>query len=149
MERNIHKVLSEMEDISNLHTRDSSTPVDDITHHPFGFDFSNMKYFGSQVQSPLFTLNRLKLIFRYSLKKETTKVNILEAVNNYNSDIPLIKISLKKHSGKSIETEFSIDFLMDDSAITEEQLIPIINILAPCPSDFVKFLGEKKIYLTE
>ncbi|PBP70534.1 hypothetical protein [Pseudomonas syringae] len=147
-ERSIYKTLENIQGITNFHEREAATSVGDIDYYEFGFDFSDMKYFGTQIQSPLFTLNRIILLFAYTLKKETTKSNILDAINQYNLERPLIKLSLRKVRGKQIQVTFSSDFIADDTLITERQIIPLINILAPSPADFVEFLSHKKISLT-
>ncbi|NWD89915.1 hypothetical protein [Pseudomonas sp. K5002] len=146
-ERNVYKVISSVEGVSNFHERETQSSAEDIVYYEFGFDFSDMKFFGTQITSPLFTLNRFNLLFRYTLKKETTKGNILEALNQYNLSRPLIKLVLTEMTGKKIEVKFSSDFISDDAMISGAQIVPIINIMAPSPGDFVTFLSKKKISL--
>ncbi|MGE8436657.1 MAG: hypothetical protein ACN6P2_08975 [Pseudomonas palmensis] len=147
-DRNIYNTISAMDGVSNFHERETPHSVEDITYYEFGFDFSDMRYIGSQITSPLFTLNRLNLLFRYTLKKDTTKANLLDAINKYNSERPLIKIALTEISGKKIEVTFSSDFIADDDKISASQMVPLVNIMAPSPEDFVRFLSQKKIILS-
>ncbi|WP_443693625.1 hypothetical protein [Pseudomonas sp.] len=146
--QNLYNVISSIEGVTNFHERETDRSVDEITYHEFGFDFSEMKFFGTQITSPLFTLNRFNLLFRYTLKKETTKGNILDAINEYNSNRPLIKVILSEMTGKKFAIKFSSDFVNDDTAISDSQIVPLINILVPSPGDFVTFLSKKKISLS-
>ncbi|WP_460371003.1 hypothetical protein ACOYXF_05065 [Pseudomonas sp. Tul1A2] len=147
-ERNLYNVISGIENVTNFHERETDRSAEDISYYEFGFDFAEMKFFGTQITSPLFTLNRFNLLFRYTLKKETTKGNILDALNEYNANRPLIKVTLMEITGKKFAIKFSSDFVSDDNVISEAQIVPLINILAPSPGDFVTFLSKKKISLS-
>ncbi|GEM_PF-3847854 len=145
-ERNIFNIIKKIEGVSNFDLRNSRSS-DDINYFDFAFEFSDYRYVGTQAISPLFTVNKISLTFRYTLKKETTKLKILEAINQYNIDRPILKVSLNELTTKTMEISFAADFINDDQKIDESQIIPIINIMASCPADFVGHLNRKKIIL--
>lgn len=141
---NLYKLLQKNEEVSNLHEIEEKT-IEEISYFDFGFDFANMKFLGTQVTNPLFTLNKLTLVFVYNLKKETTRATIFDALNDYNGERPLTKATLSNYKGKKIKIIFSSEFISDDQAIDNRLVEPLINIMAPCAIDFVNFLERKKI----
>lgn len=147
-DRNIQAILEKFENITNFHIRTTSD-ADEINYYGFGFDFLDLKYAGSQIKSPLFTLNRFNLMFVFSLKKELTKLAVLEAINQYNVDTPLIKTELIKLRGKKLEINFSTDFINNDNEITLNQLEAVVNILSATPDDFGKHLNQRKIAFSQ
>lgn len=118
---------------------------DEITYYEFGFEYAALNIRAHQVINPLFTLNKLLLPFRYNIKKETTKLNILEAINNYNIIRPLLKANLINRTSKTIEIHFSTEFINEDKNITKDQIYALINIITASPLDFTTQLDEKKI----
>jgi hypothetical protein len=143
----IHKTLVNIEGISDFKERDTIFS-EDVNYYNFSFVFTGMTFVGSQISSPLFTLNRFSLPFRFTLKKDTTKANVLDAINQYNLERPLMKVFLTNMSGKKIELSFSADFINNDNDIKESQLLPLVNIMGPSPSDFVKYLNQKNISIS-
>ncbi|WP_406821527.1 hypothetical protein ACJA3S_08780 [Pseudomonas sp. KnCO4] len=143
-ESNIYKLLQNTSDISNLHEIETKN-IEDSTYFDYSFNFSGMKFLGSQISNPLFTLNKMTVLFRYDLKKETTRAAILETLNTYNAERPLMNATLANYQGKKVTIAFSSDFICDDKAINERQIVPLINIMAPSPIDFVNYLEKKKI----
>lgn len=148
-EPKIYNTISQLEGVTNFHERQITNQTEDITHFDYAFEFSNYKFLGTQVKSSLFTLNRFNLLFRYILKKDTTRLNVLETINQYNAERPLLKVCLSNMSGKNVEVTFSSDFISDDDKIVADQLIPLINIVASSPGDFVQYLNKKKIFLND
>ncbi len=148
IERKIYKAISKIEGVSEFVKRDDRL-IAELAFHEFNFEFAGMKFAGSQVESPLFTLNRLNLLFGYTLKKDTTKLNILEAINQYNINRPLLKITLTKLQGKKLNIVFSSDFIGNDNDISENQLEALVKILSPTPMDFGNYLNHKKILLSQ
>ena len=148
-ERTIYKALKETEGVSDFEERGTYAQDDTITHFNFTFKFATMRFMGTQISSPLFTLNKFNLPFRYTLKKETTRAAILDTINNYNTSRPIMKLILLSIKGKKVEVLFSSDFICKDAQITSELLIPVVNIMAPSPSDFIDFLNEKKITISD
>lgn len=143
-DRNIHTTLVKIKDITNFHIRET-TDAEEINFYSFAFDFLDLKFYGSQIKSPLFTLNRFSLMFVFNLKKDVTKLAILEALNQYNLDTPLIKTELIRLRGKKLEINLSSDFINNDNEITQNQLEATINILSATPEDFGKHLTQRKI----
>lgn len=148
-ERTIYRALTDIEGVSEFEERNSYEQDGEIYHHNFTFKFSSMRFMGTQISSPLFTLNKFNLPFRYTLKKATTRAAILDAINDYNTSRPIMKITLLAIKGKNVEVLFSSDFICEDSQIKSEILIPVVNIMAPSPSDFIDFLNEKKITISD
>ncbi|WP_342653503.1 hypothetical protein [Pseudomonas sp. F3-2] len=146
--QNLFEVLEQVEDVTNFQVRESEE-MEDIVFYDFAFDFSDIKFVGRQIVSPLFTLNTFNLHFEYVLKKEATKLSILEAVNKYNADRPLLKVALAKYKGRKLELKFSSDFICDDAKIVQGQMEALVKIMAPTPNDFVRYLTQKKIFLTQ
>lgn len=143
-ESKIYKILQGIENVSNLHASETQT-LEENVYFDFNFSFSGMKFLGNQVTNQLFTLNKMTVLFRYELKKSTTRSNVLEAINNYNAERPLINATLGGLQGKKITIVFSSQFISDDEEISERMIIPLINIMAPSPLDFVNFLEKNKI----
>lgn len=145
--RTIYETLTKVEGVSDFEERNFSSE-DSINYFRFTFAFSSMKFMGKQIISPLFTLNQFNLPFRYTLKKDTTKAAILDAINEYNKIRPIMKLTLLEIKGKKIEVLFSSDFICEDSKINNDMLVPLVNIMAPSPVDFVDFLTQKKIFIS-
>ncbi|MCJ8176436.1 YbjN domain-containing protein [Pseudomonas viridiflava] len=147
-DRNIQTTLVKFEDITNFQVR-RTADADQMNFYDFGFDFSELRYSGSQIKSPLFTLNRFSVMFVFFLKKEVTKLAILEAINQYNAETPLTKTELMRFRGKKLEVNFSIDFINNDEDITTNQLEAVVNIMSATPEDFGKHLLERKIAISQ
>ena len=81
-DRNIQTTLVKFEDITNFQVR-RTADADQMNFYDFGFDFSELRYSGSQIKSPLFTLNRFSVMFVFFLKKEVTRYEFRFVENGY------------------------------------------------------------------
>ena len=151
MNRKLHEVIGKVQGVTGLveAARREVENTQELSIYDFTFDFSLMKFQCTQIVSGLFTMNKMQVLFRYKIRKEVTRLSVLEAINDFNEARPLLKAVYGSNNGKNIDVVFSTDFIADDDAIIEKNIAPLISIMSSCPSGLMSFMKNKKISIVE
>lgn len=130
--------LQQVKDISELVEDPSDQPTEDRLYYIY------KEFFGGAIQksNKLITLSKIFFTFEFEIKN-INKYKILQYIDTFNSEVPVIKANLKSLNKKLVTIDFKIEYTLNDQDFNVTNLDRDIKFLISSTSAFNLLLENK------